>query len=188
MKTKRIVNRYYTCIIYKDDINFSKYFDNIMNNYEEVTYIEHDKDINENGEKKKPHYHMLFKVGENARHLSAVAKEIGIAENYLQGCNKKSMLQYLIHLNNQEKTQYSINEVHGELKDELVKILLKKEPEENKYINIINNIKQGSINNITELLEYAIEFQCLEEVKKTQFLLYRLVEENRKGYKKILRL
>jgi len=46
-KKKRIVNRYYTCIIYKEDNNFKKYFNNILSNYEEVTYIEHDRDINE---------------------------------------------------------------------------------------------------------------------------------------------
>lgn len=74
--TKRVVNRYFCAILYEDDENFEKYFKYINENYEEVTYIRHDKDINENGEIKKSHLHILFKVGDNARHLTKVANEI----------------------------------------------------------------------------------------------------------------
>lgn len=184
---KRVVNRYYCAILYKEDENFKKYFNNIIKNYEEVTYIEHNRDINEEtGEIKKPHIHILFKVGENARHLNSIAREIEIKENYLQGCNKKAMLQYLIHLNNAEKTQYSVEEVQGELKNELVKILLKREPEENKYKIIIDNIKQGSINSIKDLIQYGIENQCMTEIKKAQLLLIKAIEENKKNLNKFI--
>lgn len=116
MKEYRIRNRYFSAILYEEDVNFKKYKDYIIKHYFEVTYIKHDRDITEDGEIKKEHYHFLFKVGENARTLKSIAKEIGIAENYLQGCNKKPMLEYLIHMNNPEKTQYKIEEVQRRTK------------------------------------------------------------------------
>lgn len=73
---KRLVNRYFTSILYEDDPNFKKYFENIMVNYKDVTWIEHDKDLDENGENKKKHIHILYKVGENARSIKSVSKEI----------------------------------------------------------------------------------------------------------------
>lgn len=68
--TTKIRNRYFCGILYEDDENFDKYINFIKEHYQEVTYIRHDKDIKEDSEKeelKKPHYHILFKVGENAR-------------------------------------------------------------------------------------------------------------------------
>lgn len=84
----RIRNRYFCAILYEDDENFEKYMKNIKQKYYEVTYIRHDKDVreDENGEEeyKKPHYHVLFKVGENARSINSISRELEIPVNYLQ--------------------------------------------------------------------------------------------------------
>ena len=84
MKESRTRNRYFCAILYKEDVNFNKYKENIEKLYDEVTYIKHNRDIEESGKLKKEHFHFLFKVGENARTIKSIAKEIGIAENYLQ--------------------------------------------------------------------------------------------------------
>lgn len=86
--------------------------------------------------------------------INSVAQEIGIPSNYLQGCNKKAMLMYLIHLNNPEKTQYDINEVKGELRGELAEILYKREPEDNKLALIIQMIKYNQISTTLELMAW----------------------------------
>lgn len=95
------------------------------------------------------------------------------------------MLQYLIHLNNPEKTQYDINEVEGELKSELASILAKKEPDENKMALILNNIIKGYITSLTELVVYAVETNQMDLIRKYQYILTKTIEErNRNVYKK----
>lgn len=179
LKTK---NRYFCAILYEDDPNFNKYIYNIKKKFLEVTYIRHDKDIKEDTEEKeeikKPHYHILFKVGENARYIKSVANDIEIEPNYLQGCNKKAMLMYLIHLNNPEKTQYSIDEVEGELKSELAELLFKRQPEDQKLAILMENIIKGNIKNTKQLMIFAIESGLNDLVRKYQYLLTNVVKEN----------
>ena len=165
-------------VLVSDDSDF---FDYIRDNYEQVTYIKHDKDINEDGTTKKSHIHILFKVGDNARHLTRVAEEIGIQPNYLQGCNKKAMLLYLIHYRNEDKTKYNIEDVQGELKGELQKLVNREsKTEEERYKDIYNAILNKEIVNTTQLLKYAIENNMLEEIRKSQYLLCKVMEEQKK--------
>lgn len=84
---KKIRNRYFCAILYEEDPNYKKYMNNIQNNFKEVTWIDHARDIKEDSEEeelKKKHTHILFKVGENARHRNAIAKIIDIAPNYIE--------------------------------------------------------------------------------------------------------
>lgn len=179
LKTK---NRYFCAVLYEDDPNFNKYLENIKKKFLEVTYIRHDRDIKENEdneeEYKKAHYHVLFKVGENARYITSVAKEIEIPSNYLQGCSKKPILMYLIHLNNPEKTQYDISEVQGELKGELAEILFKRQPEDQKLAILMENIIKGNIRTCKQLMIFAIESGLNDLVRKYQYLLTSIVKEN----------
>lgn len=182
-KQDKMRNRYFCGILYEEDPNFEKYINYIKEHYLEVTYIRHDKDVKENDEGeeefKKSHIHILFKVGENARSLSKVAEEIGIPSNYIQGCNKKAMLMYFIHLNNPEKTQYTIDEVKGELKGELAEILYKREPEENKLAVMLQMILTGQINSVSELMSYGIETSNQNLIRKYQYTLVRCIDEQR---------
>lgn len=178
---KRDINRWFCAILYEEDNNFNKYFNNIKELYEKVTWIRHDRDIMEDGTPKKKHIHILFNVGENARYRRSIAKEIGIAENYLEGCNKKNMLKYLIHYNKQDKTQYKIEEVKGELKEELKKIINREsETMEERLKELIERVNKGKILSIYALLNYAIENDMMEIVKKNQLLICKLIEEEQK--------
>lgn len=174
---RRVVNRYFVAVLYPEDENYKHYMDFITKHYMEVTYITHNRDVDENGEIKKEHTHILFKVGENARHLSAVAKEIGIPENYLQGCNKDAMLAYLIHLYNPDKTRYNLSEVQGQLKGQLQKMIIKDIPEEERYNKILMGIVSGEIKNITQLMQYGIRFKLIEEIRRSQFIFCKMIEE-----------
>lgn len=129
------------------------------------------------GELKKPHIHIMFKVGENARHRKAIAKIIEIEPNYIQGCKKIPMMRYLIHLDNQEKTQYKIDEVQGFLKTELKNEKLKNINELVKYRAIIKAIEDNEIKNISTLLSWAINKNCIKEVKNMQYILTKIIQE-----------
>lgn len=86
------------------------------------------------------------------------------------------MLMYLIHKNNPEKTQYKEEEVQGET-NELHKLIQKSIPIEEKTTKIINEINEGHIRSTIMLMYYATANNCIEEVKKLQFLFYKCIEE-----------
>lgn len=174
---KRVVNRYFEAILYPEDTNFEEYMKAITKRYTEVTYIDHTRDIDEKGDTKKEHRHILFKVGENARHLTAIAKEIGIPQNYLQGVNKEARLIYYTHKNNPEKSQYRPEEIKGELKAEAIKLYNKNQPEEKRYKPIIDAIQRGKIKTLTELFCYGIGYNCIDDIKRCQYLLCKIIEE-----------
>lgn len=46
-KTNIDINRYFAAILYEEDKNYEKYIKNIKKNFYEVTWIRHDRDINE---------------------------------------------------------------------------------------------------------------------------------------------
>ena len=76
----------------------------------------HDKDVNPDGEIKKPHWHVLVMFSGNKSY--AQIKEISSkvkAPNPQKVANVKGMIRYFIHLDNPEKFQYKKSEIitHG---------------------------------------------------------------------------
>ena len=72
----------------------------------------HDKDKNEDGTLKKPHFHILLSFN-NQKSFSQI-KEITDLQNQPipQIChNKTGQIRYFIHIDNPEKYQYSKNEI-----------------------------------------------------------------------------
>lgn len=89
------------------------------------------------------------------------------------------MLMYLIHLNNPEKTQYSTQEVKGELRKELERIIIKRIDSDIKMEALYNLIKEKNIKDHNQLIKIAIEYHLLDTLRQNQFLLSKLIEENR---------
>lgn len=85
-----------------------------------LTICDTEVKFNETGDLlKKEHWHVVLKLGTNAnaRSASAVAKELGISENFIQCCsNVKGALTYLIHYGDKSKYQYEIFNVEGDPK------------------------------------------------------------------------
>ncbi len=122
MKDKRY--RSFMTILYPEDETHECALQYIEEFYSEYAYILHDKDIDEKGEIKKPHYHVIIKV-KNAMTISALAKELKIGENYITPTKKHIIhgLRYLVHADDEDKYQYSLDEVRGTLKKRLKKSL-----------------------------------------------------------------
>lgn len=173
-KTK---NRWYTAILYKEDPKFEEYFDTILAKYYYVTYIDHDKDFLEDGTPKKLHRHVIFYVGDNARHVQSVADEIGIPSNYLEGCKKEKMLLYLIHYNAPTKTLYNIEEVHGLLKDDLKELITRQTSEVKRLKALKEIIKERSPRTVYELFCICLESGNIDLMKKYQLILTKIVDE-----------
>ena len=177
MRNIKTYNRYFSFILYKEDSEQMKAMDYIIHNFK-YARIYHDKDKQDDETIKKPHYHIVINVGKNPRNRKAVAKEIGIKENYIEGCNKENMLLYLIHYNNPEKTQYDIEDVDGEMSADLCKIIESKtELPTEKLNNILNIIYEKNITTIAKITEYCIKHNYYQVLKQNQYLITKIITE-----------
>jgi hypothetical protein len=74
----------------------------------------HDKDVNEDGEPKKPHWHILLSydgpVGLSA--VRKIAERLNTPEPRKVG-SAKGLVRYMAHLDNPEKYQYPVSEIVG---------------------------------------------------------------------------
>lgn len=92
-------SRSYIAILYPDSESYD--CDTVLSLLPEVfkewAYILHDKDTDENGELKKPHYHVVGRL-ENPALISTVANKLCLPENHLEYCKSfRSSVRYLVH-------------------------------------------------------------------------------------------
>lgn len=74
-------------------------------------YIKHDRDLDNDGNVKKAHYHILIEFG-NPRTISSVAKMLDVASNMVEVCySVEGTRMYLTHANAPDKVQYDVSEV-----------------------------------------------------------------------------
>lgn len=89
------------------------------------------------------------------------------------------MLLYLIHYNNEDKTQYDIEEVDGELSKDLYELIKSKtEYQKDKLENILNYIYK-EIPNTAMVTKYCIDNNYYEVLKQNQYLITQIIKENR---------
>ena len=102
-------SRLFTLVLYPDSTSYD--FEEVMRNiksYKKWAYAMHDKDIKEDSQEiKKIHYHIVIKT-DNATTISALSKKLGITDNYIEKVrNERSMIRYLIHLDDSDKYHYN---------------------------------------------------------------------------------
>ncbi len=115
-------------LLYPDDDYYRSYVQSIKDNFpDEYAMILHHSDTwttadeidepeHKAGTLKKAHTHVALCFQEQ-RHLSAIAKKIGIKPNYIRRRPSRSKeLRYLVHVDHPSKYQYPIDEVEGPLK------------------------------------------------------------------------
>lgn len=176
--------RYYNfiLILYKEDKNFKEQF-KTLKELGQLIWIEHTKDYNEDGTKKKAHYHFILKVKNNLT-ISSLAKKVSCGANMIEPIKKSfdGALKYLIHYNNEDKYQYSSSDVQSN-SDKLLQ----------RFKNAINEEEPGEekaeaieqiIDSYTEYIKLnVISKQIRKQGKWTYFLRYfnyfmRYIEEH----------
>lgn len=113
--------RNFCLVLYPDCPEHNELITRIASNEYNFDYagICHDKDITDEGDPKKPHYHFVLHLN-NPCTRSALAKNLGIEERLVQDCKDyKGALMYLVHYKNQDKAQYSNDLVIGSLSDKV---------------------------------------------------------------------
>lgn len=115
MTVVKFRSRCFNLVLYPENWQHFDTHDFILQDYDSACIL-HDKDVDEEGNIKKPHWHIVIRC-KNAVWNTALAKELGIEDNYIQKCRSlKSSLKYLIHYDNPDKYQYSIHSVEGSLR------------------------------------------------------------------------
>lgn len=174
-------SRTWNLILYpKEDDSHYNALEYIKNNYIDYAYIIHDKDTNNKNELKKEHIHITIQF-HNARYRNAIALELGITPNYMQKCiSLENSLTYLIHYGLKNKYQYDIEEVHGNLKYKLIKILETIDiSEEDKLSMIIDYISRyNAYLTYTAFTNYIITTPLLQIYKKYNYIINQIIYEH----------
>lgn len=120
-------DRKFVGVLYPDDPTHMEAIEKLKSGGYNFAACLHDQDVHEDGEHKgelkKQHWHIVLRF-KNAVWSTAIAKELGIEPNYLEQCRDvDSSLLYLVHANDLEKAQYSIERVFGPLQLKLATLL-----------------------------------------------------------------
>lgn len=175
------------------------YWDNfyyILHDKDVYLELDYDKYVAENGKEpdwkigdlKKPHYHLIGYCSPTT--LGRAATKFGLPSNYVQVAEKplKDNVQYLIHIKEPWKFQYSEEEIITNDGQISTKLRVKVDAEE-KASMLLEVIFTSEICSITELSQYAIKNHCWDELRRGQHIYSNLIREKqvmaRNEYKEI---
>lgn len=152
-------DRKFCAVLYPEDATHAACIEKLKTGGYNFAAILHDKDVYEDGEHKgepkKPHWHVVLKFP-NAVWAEPLAKELGIAPNYLERCKAlDAALLYLVHAGYEEKAQYDLEQVFGTLSTRLAS-LLRDDDESTRALTIYDLIRNSpGIVTYSEIFEKA---------------------------------
>ena len=180
MKNERSLN--WCLVLYpNEDPSHKKALDYIIQHFS-YAYITHDRDILDDGSLKKEHTHVVIKFN-NYRWRNAIAEELKIAPNYLEKTrNLENSLKYLIHFNDENKAQYDISEVQGDLKTKLSQYLNNTDKSESeKVLDLLDylNINPDYIS-LNDFITYVCSFGLYDIYRRSAITFIKLIDEHNK--------
>lgn len=172
-------SRTHMLLLYPEDESHMNALDLIKKSYDHAVIL-HNKDYTEDGELKKPHYHVVLRFAQG-KWNTALAKELSIEPNYMQEVKRfDNALQYLIHYNDTDKAQYNIEDVHGNLKIRLVESLNKIEKSEGEKVSeLLDFISERDYTiTITEFAHYCAKNGYWAEFRRSGSIFCKVIEEH----------
>lgn len=137
------------------------------------------------GSIKKPHYHIVVRF-KQAVWSTAVCKELGIAENYIENVKRfDNALQYLIHYNDSEKAQYTTEDVFGNLRGRLIESIVKVEMSEGEKVAILIEYIQNydGYLSVTKFSHYCATNGYWAEFRRSGAIFCKIIEEHNERFK-----
>lgn len=171
-------SRVWNILLYPDDPSQSFAINALKGTAYSCVGILHDKDINDDGTPKKPHYHIVLKFA-NARSLSVVANELRIDTNYLEPCHSfKNSAKYLLHKGEPDKYQYAITDCFGSLVKALQQMIVD-DTEDERVLKILA-LLDGFDRVITmrEFISVCCENGLFADLRRGGYLLAQAVKEH----------
>ena len=182
--------RVHMLLLYPDNENHVEVLSKIMKSYD-YAGITHDRDIwtaddekknpeHKAGEMKKEHIHIVLRTP-NATWNTAICKELGLEEKFCEQVkNIDRALQYLVHYNEPDKTQYSIDDVYGGLRTKLAESIQKNEKSEGeKVVELIKYIQECDKHiSITQFAEYCAKNGYWAEFRRSGAIFVKILDEH----------
>lgn len=176
---KNYRSRKHCLLLYPEDSTHIQAIEKIKSNYE-YALIVHDKDVDEDGNLKKAHFHVILEFS-YAKWQHALADDLGITSNYIQQCrNFENALEYLIHYNDENKFQYEIENVTGTLKTKLIKSLKNNSlTEEERVIDLFDFIENSKRPiSVTEFARYCSSVGKWDIFRRSSLIFIKMIEEH----------
>ena len=195
MAQEKYRGRIHMLLLYPENKEHCEAMEKIAQSYDYAA-IKHDRDVwteedekknpeHKAGELKKAHWHVLLRYPQ-AVWNTAISKELGIGENYIEQVKRfNNAIQYLIHYNDKDKTQYEVDEVFGNLAVKLKEIINNSEKgESEKVTDLLDMIRtyEGKIS-ITDFAEYCATNGYWAEFRRSGFIFMKIIEEHNLRYK-----
>lgn len=166
--------RVFTGVLYPDSesYDFATVLELVKKNFKEWAMCFHDQDTDDEGNLKKLHLHWVGRC--NPRKISSCARILGLKENEIEkGRDFRSLVQYLIHLNDDDKFQYSPDGVETNISDigkyfctlcegQIVKDLASAKARMSWY----------------DLIQYAVENDCYDALRRNLGVLKLVWDES----------
>lgn len=145
----------------------------VQSKFIDWAFILHDRDVDDNGELKKPHYHWVGRA--TPRCLSVVCNFMGLPENDIEIVkNFDNMVQYLIHLNDIDKFQYSPDDVESNLPN--IGQLLRRLSEG----QVVKDLASAKVSRSWyDLIQYAVETESYDVLRRNLGLIRLVWDEYR---------
>lgn len=174
-------DRAHCLLLYPDCESHMKALEIIKRSYDYACIL-HDKDIQANGELKKPHYHIVIRFNQ-ARWASAICSELGIDENYIEKPRSfVNALMYLIHFNDADKVQYGLDDVTGSLQSRLAQEISKVDKTESeKILELLDYIdSMAEYISVKSFMRYCASMGYWSEFRRASALFVHALEEHNK--------
>lgn len=171
-------DRKFCAVLYPENAAHSAAVEKLKSGGYNFAAILHDRDVKEDGELKKAHWHIVMRF-KNAVWNTAVAKELGIETNYLEQCRDvDGALCYLVHYGSDDKFQYEYEQVFGPLKLKLATLLADTD-EGTRAMNLAQIIEAtpGFIS-YTELLNKAVAAGLYADLRRMGHFAVGLMREH----------
>ena len=167
-------------ILWTDNPNHKLALDYIIHNFENYIYILHDRDMKENGEIKKEHYHVILHFP-NARTIKTLSKKLNVEENNFYIIKSfTGQLRYLIHYDDDEKTRYNIDEVKGTLfmLSKFKKSIRGSQDETSDVSQIYEFIFDNDIDDLQILLDFVLDNNLYSSFRRNYCMFKDLLALN----------
>lgn len=188
-------SRVHMLLLYPDNESHVNALDIISKSYDYAA-ITHDRDTwtaedekknaeHKAGELKKAHIHVVLR-SRNAIWNSALCKELGIEDKFCeQAKNIDRALQYLIHYNDTDKTQYSIDSVSGSMVAKLRESINRDEKSEGeKVVELIEFIeRQENYITVKSFANYCAANGYWSEFRRSASIFIKILEEHNSQFR-----
>lgn len=136
------------------------------------------------GTLKKEHYHVILRF-KSATWSTAICKELELEQNLIENVrNFDNAMQYLIHYNDKDKAQYTIDEVFGNLKPRLIESINKVTKSEGEKVSEVIKYIETFDRPITikEFAVWCAKEGYWSEFRRSSGIFIRIIDEHNFRY------